>query len=88
MIVEYTEGTPTTDLPPAANARCPDGKRVLGGGAFVGDQQSSSSSLAVLSSSRPSDDGERWFATTTRLRTDVTVNGALTGWAICADVTP
>jgi hypothetical protein len=67
---------------------CPEGKKVLGGGAFVAEPSGISSDEAVLSSSRSFPDGSRWAATTARLRTGVMVNGDLTVWAICANVTP
>jgi hypothetical protein len=87
-IVEHTEGTRSTPLPVGASAACPDGTKVLGGGAFVEDEQGGISDEAVLSSSRPLLDGDAWGATNAKLDRDTPVSGSMTVWAICADVTP
>jgi hypothetical protein len=85
QIVKHTEGTPSTPLPLVAFVECPDGTKVLGGGAAIAG---SASEESVLSSSRPLDDGDGWGASTELLEPGTLVTGTVTVWAICADVTP
>jgi hypothetical protein len=83
-IVRHIEGSASTPLSGGTSVQCPTGKKVLGGGAFIGDQTGGVSGEAALTSSRPlADTG--WAATTARLSSDV-VNGALSVYAICANV--
>jgi collagen triple helix repeat protein len=86
-VVQDEAGDESTPLPSVAFVNCPAGKKVLGGGAFVADENSGATSDAALTSSRPSSDNAGWAATTARLRTDVIVFGSITVWAICADAT-
>ena len=67
--------------PKVAKAVCPNGKKVLGGGAAL--STNTAGAPVAIQDSYPLEDGSGWFAAASRTGT-FTQSWALKSWAVCA----
>jgi hypothetical protein len=86
--IVWESTSPTVSSIQAANATCPAGKKVLGGGAYL--QQDRGGSVAfnqiLLHSSAPSIDGSSWGVQATDPNVNLNTVWHMNVFAICADV--
>jgi hypothetical protein len=83
LVLQSQETTVDGANPKVAKAICPNGKKVLGGGAAL--TTNTAGAPVVIQDSYPLDDGSGWFAAASRTGT-FTQSWALKTWAVCATV--
>lgn len=83
LVLQSQETAGDGSTPKVAKAICPNGKKVLGGGAAL--STNTANAPVAIQDSYPMVDGSGWFAAASRTGT-YSQSWALKTWAVCADV--